>query len=349
MSKNICRRDFIKQSSHVLGLGALGTAGLNPEPVRGSKTSGLNDTGLTGEVWAAGMTLISLQHNITREDRIKRIIERMEEVVPLQPDIICLPETLPEAWISKRPPISERAEEVPGPIVNRFAEFAKKHGCYIICPLLTKKDGRIYNAAVLIDRGGSVVGEYRKMYPVSSEIKAGITPGPAEPPVFDTDFGRIGIQICFDANWQEGWRSLSKSGAEIVFFTSMFDGGRILNSLARDYEFYIVSSTWATAARIIDITGDELYRSGRYPIKWVCGPVNLDKKVFHWNHFRKIREIREKYGRKLIVKSYEDEGCLTIESNSPDITVSEVMEEFDLITYRQYLKNEGDFSDKYRI
>ena len=129
----------------------------------------------------------------------------------------------------------------------------------------------------------------------------------------------------------------------------MFDGGRILNNHAWNYEYYIASSTWDTTARIIDITGDELHKSGTYPRYWVCGPVNLDKKVFHWNHYRIIDKIREKYGRKLIVKSYQDEGCLTIESNSPDITVPEVMKEFDLITYRQYIQNEGEFSDRHRL
>ena len=106
---------------------------------------------------------------------------------------------------------------------------------------------------------------------------------------------------------------------------------------------------WDTPGRIIDITGDELYKSGRYPIKHVCGPINLDKKVFHWNHAKKIYDIEAKYGRKLIIKSLEDEGCLTIESNSPDITVAQVMEEFDLITYRQYLKNETEFIEKHRL
>ena len=41
--------------------------------------------------------------------------------------------------------------------------------------------------------------------------------------------------------------------------------------------------------------------------------------------------------------------ALTIESNSPDVTVAQVMEEFDLITYHQYLKEEEEFIEKHRL
>lgn len=339
------RRSFLKKSSLALGMGVLGTSNLNTQPVFGKQPS----KRLPREVWIASMTLTWLKDSMPAEQRIEGLLSRMEDVVPMQPDIICLPETFPTGRSGRGTPVSEIAEKVPGPVTNIFAEFAKKNNCYIICPIVTADKGHYYNAAVVIDRKGSVVGEYRKMYPVSSEIRAGITAGPAEPPLIETDFGKIGIQICFDANWHEGWRAYSRLGAEIVFFTSMFDGGRILNNCAWTYEYYIVSSTWDTNARIIDITGDELYKSGTWPKYMVCGPVNLDKKVFHWNHWRIFDKIRQKYSRKLIIKSYQDEGCVTIESNSPDITVDQVMEEFDLITYRQYLKEEGEISDKNRL
>jgi len=54
---------------------------------------------------------------------------------------------------------------------------------------------------VLIDRQGKVAGEYRKMRPAESEMKMGVKPGQSNPPVFQTDFGKIGIQICFDIKY----------------------------------------------------------------------------------------------------------------------------------------------------
>lgn len=346
-NRNMSRRGFIKKGAVATGAGIVGGSTLNFSSAE-TRESAEKRGRLPREVWVASVSAKGLGIDGTKERKINTILSRMEQTLPYQPDIICLPEAFVYQW-SRKPSLSEKAEEVPGPTTSIIAEFARKHNCYVICPLHTKEGGRFYNTAVLIGRKGEIVGKYHKLYPVSSEIKGGITPGPAKVPVFDTDFGKIGIQICFDANWHEGFRSLSDSGAEIVFFSSAFDGGRILNLLAWDHEVYIVSSLWDTPGRIIDITGDELYKSGRYPIKHVCGPINLDKKVFHGNHMKKIYEIEAKYGRKLIIKILEDEGCLTIESNSPDVTVAQVMEEFDLITYRQYLKNETEFIEKHRL
>ena len=79
--------------------------------------------------------------------------------------------------------------------------------------------GYTSNAAVLFDRKGEVAGIYRKAHPVayvnSDELEGGITPG-AEYPVFDCDFGRLGVQICWDMQFQEGWDALAKKGAELV-------------------------------------------------------------------------------------------------------------------------------------
>ena len=87
---------------------------------------------------------------------------------------------------------------------------------YIVAGL-TERDGRaVYNTAVLIDRHGSVAGEYRKVYLPREEIEGGLTPGQALP-VFETDFGRIGMMICWDSEYVDPARALALRGAEIVF------------------------------------------------------------------------------------------------------------------------------------
>ncbi|MBN1126002.1 MAG: carbon-nitrogen hydrolase family protein, partial [Sedimentisphaerales bacterium] len=253
---------------------------------------------LPREVWAATVSLERLEVN-TPEEMIRRIIARMEEILPYEPDIICLPEVFPYMMLSKRPPLSECAENPPGPVTSIFAAFAKKNNCYIICPIYTKEDDKFYNAAVVIDRQGQVIGQYRKIRPTVGEIEKGITPGPQKPPVFDTDLGRIGIQICFDVNWYEGWRHLSDAGAEIVFWPSAFVGGRMLNALAWMNKYHIVTGTRWDPTRIIDITGDNIAVSGHFQ-HWACGPINLEKVFIHlWPYVRVFPDIRAKYGRKV--------------------------------------------------
>jgi len=60
----------------------------------------------------------------------------------------------------------------------------------------------------------------------------GVTPGALKPPVFRTDFGVVGAQICFDMEWHDGWQNLRKGGAEIVFWPSAFAGGTAVNAKA---------------------------------------------------------------------------------------------------------------------
>ncbi len=82
--------------------------------------------------------------------------------------------------------------------------------------MFEKEGSLIYNTGVLMDRGGNIAGKYRKVQLPLAEAEFGVTPG-CEFPVFDTDFGKIGILICFDHFFPEPARILSYNGAEIIF------------------------------------------------------------------------------------------------------------------------------------
>jgi len=77
-----------------------------------------------------------------------------------------------------------------------------------VAGLYERAGARIYNTAVLIGRDGSLAGRYRKMSLPDEEIEGGITPG-SETPVFDTDFGRVGLMICWDSSYPEVARALA--------------------------------------------------------------------------------------------------------------------------------------------
>ncbi len=339
------RRNFLKKTSYGLGLGMLGASKFNP--VFGSNSEKI--TRPPREVWVATITALKL-NGTTMEQNTANMLRRMERVAPLKPDIICLPETFASYNIGSKKllPIADKAETVPGPTTERFAKFAKKNNCYVICPIYTKKAGYIYNSAVLIDRSGNVVGQYDKIHLTNTELDWGIIPGPLDPPVFETDFGKIGIMICFDANWPATWAKLKKKGAEIIFFPSGFPGGKLINSLAWMNQYYIVTSIFTARQRIVDITGDELFNSGRKEY-WLCAPVNLDKKLFHCAYnMQKMRDLRAKYRDKVKVKLYHPEGWFTIESRSSDITVDQIKKEFELTEYDDFIKLGTEYQIKKR-
>jgi predicted amidohydrolase len=343
MSKNeeMMRRNFLKKTSAGIGLGVMGAS------ISGSASEPNTTDRLPRDIWIASLTLEGLEAK-TSEALTNKVLRRMEETLACKPDIICLPETFPYEGVSEIPPLSDRAEKVPGPITGKFVAFAEKHHCYIICPMHTKNDGRIYNSAVVIDRKGGIVGEYHKIHPTVDEIESGVCPGAIQPPTFETDFGTIGIQICFDVNWHEAWRSLRDSGAEIIFWPSAFPGGRMLNALAWINKTYVVTSTRPDPARIIDITGDDVAVSGRFE-HWVCAPVNLEKAFIHiWPYVEKIDALRAKYRREIRVTKMHQEDWAVIESVSADVPLAAALKEFDIPIHEEHIRRAQKTQEKAR-
>ena len=113
----------------------------------------------------------------------------------------------------------------------------------------------MYNTAVLMGRDGKLAGKYRKASLPREEIEGGITPGDNFP-VFDTDFGKIGMMICWDVFFPEPARALSSKGAEIIFMPIW--GGDLTLSKARAIEnqIYLVSSTYDMKTGVFDKKGE---------------------------------------------------------------------------------------------
>jgi len=342
MIKNkISRRKFLKNSA----------VGILPFSLGINKSSGLfadgrNYSSVNSPREALVLTISCKWLDETDTEKVINLMtERLERMVSYKPDIICLSEIFAQRG---RTPNSEKAEEIPGPIVNAFSSFAKKHNCYIICPIISKRKNKLYNTAAVIDRGGTVIGYYDKIHPTEGECDSGITPGNLTPPVFKTDFGVIGIQICFDINWMEGWESLKKQGAEIVFWPSAYPGGRMLSSYAWIYNYYVVGCPWSNPALIYDISGDFIAESGRLE-HFAFASLNLEKILCEIDfHMKKVNDIRKKYGRKVFVKYFQDEDWFTIESRSPDLTIKQIVDEYELVTHADYIKRAEAYQKSFR-
>lgn len=336
MSDHVSRRGFLGATPAGVALGrdafgsAFGTAG---QPARPAGTR------LPREVWVASVGQMNLSAE-TPQAMCARMLGRMEETLPLAPDIVCTPEVFPFAGLpaGARRPVSEVAEEREGPVLDQFSAFARKHRCYVICSTYTKEAGRYYIASVLFDRQGRYAGEYRKSNPANNELELGITPGPLEPPVFRTDFGVVGIQICYDVNWYDNWARLARAGAEMVFWPSAFAGGKMLNSLAWMNKYYIVSCTrFDHPTKIVDPLGEDVVETGRAG-NWICEPVNLDIAVVQSvEHIRKFKDIQKKYGRRFRFRILHVEALAAIEGLSAEVSVPQVLKEFGIPTSREML------------
>jgi predicted amidohydrolase len=315
------------------------------------------ETRLPREVWVAGISLKGIWPVDTVEQRMKDILKRMESVYAFEPDIICLPETVNISWVNEVKGIENIAEDEdsPGPVTTMLAEVAKKQHCYIACPIITKKDGRYYNSSLLINREGKTQGVFHKVHPVSTEIipgsyyaGKGVTPGEIKPPVFKTDFGIVGMQICFDANWTESWRLLKEQGAELVCFPSQGPFTYALRNHAWKNQYAIVSST-GEDAQIIDQAGDSIALDGHFA-RWVCAPINFEKVLIQiWPHKLKFDSIQKKYGRKIRFKIYHEENWATLESRDPDVKVRDILKEYEIPSFDEQIAEATAIQNKYRV
>ena len=121
------------------------------------------------------------------------------------------------------------AEAVPGPVVERFQALAKELNMVMVLPVYEDAGpGFLYNTAAVLDADGSYLGKYRKQHiPHVNGFweKFYFRPGNGGYPVFDTAVGKVGVYICYDRHFPEGWRALGLNGAQIVFNPSATSRG----------------------------------------------------------------------------------------------------------------------------
>ena len=122
------------------------------------------------------------------------------------------------------------AEAVPeGPTVQRFQALAAELGMVMVLPVYEKeKQGFYYNTAAVIDADGTYLGKYRKHHIPQVKgfwEKFYFKPGNLGWPVFDTAVGKIGVYICYDRHFPEGWRALGLAGAQLVYNPSATSRG----------------------------------------------------------------------------------------------------------------------------
>lgn len=221
----------------------------------------------------------------------------VDEAGTQKADIVCLPEG---ATIAGTPlNYISGSEPLPGPTTKYLGEVARRNNLYIIAGLLEKEGDAVYNTAVLIDRKGNLAGKYRKTSLPREEIDGGVTPGNSFP-VFDTDFGRIGIMICWDVTFPEPARALAQQGAEVIFLPIWGGDLTLAKARAIENQVYLVSSTYDMISAVFDLEGNVL-KQAKEDKSVAVVEVNLnERKLWPWLGDFKNRIPREMPSRKAI-------------------------------------------------
>src|SRR3954468_21345895 len=121
-------------------------------------------------------------------------------------------------------------EHIPeGPTTKLMQEYAKKFNMVIVVPIYEEDiTGVYYNTAAVIDADGKYLGKYRKTHiPQVAGFyeKFFFKPGNSGWPVFQTAFCKLGVYICYDRHFPEGWRALALNGAEYIVNPSATPAG----------------------------------------------------------------------------------------------------------------------------
>jgi predicted amidohydrolase len=238
-----------------------------------------------------------------------------------------------------------------GPIQDTFSRQARQYHCYIVVPLYLLEDKatkRCSNAAVLFGRQGEIVGIYRKVQLVvdlrTGALEHGATPGKEEP-VFDCDFGKLGIQICFDMDFDYGWRELARKGAEIVVWPSQSPQTSRPAHRAIEGHYYIVSSTWQNNASVFDPVGKIVAQ-----VKWdprngnpreiggrlvdndtLVDEIDLSYAIIGYSRALKNGELFTKtFGDKAGYHYYQDDERGVFWSNDPHMTIRQMLRSVNL-------------------
>jgi predicted amidohydrolase len=213
--------------------------------------------------------------NLEMEEQRQRIDAILDEAGQCGPDAVLLPEAAPfvgtpyHSWDFYR-----NGESVPdGPVCRILAEKAAKYRMYVIAGIMERRDEYLYNTAVIFDRQGNFFGQYDKTHPTMGGLMRGESPG-KEYPVFDFDFGKGALHICYDEWFPEVSRFYAMNGAEIIFLCVM--GGKPITWRTRaiDNGIYFAASCINPPSMIIDSSGEIISQTAQGGIAYA--DCNLD-------------------------------------------------------------------------
>ncbi|WZO95983.1 carbon-nitrogen hydrolase family protein [Isosphaeraceae bacterium EP7] len=267
-------------------------------------------------------------------------------------DLVILPET---AATASGGPASTRSIRLVGPVREAFGALARKYSTYLVATMDLVEDtpaGTTYsNSAVLFDRKGEVAGIYRKVHPVAwvgvDNLEGGITPG-REFPVFECDFGKLGIQICWDMVYEDGWKALAEKGAEIVVWPTASPSTKQPASRAGTHRYYIVSSTYREDATVFEPTG-MVAAQIESPETVLVKELDLSHALLGWSAgLNDGKALTEKYGDRVGYHYDRREDIGLFWSNDPQTSIGTMIKSLGLEEIDAQIARNGRLQDAAR-
>ena len=168
--------------------------------------------------------LVQMKCTTNKEENLARATEKIREAAKRGAQIISLHELFAGEYFCRTEDAAlfDLAEPVPGPTTDRLAKVAKELKVALVASVFERRAAGVYhNTCAVLDADGTYLGKYRKMHIPDDPLyyeKFYFTPGDLGFLNFDTQYARVGVQICWDQWYPEGSRLTAMKGAQVIFY-----------------------------------------------------------------------------------------------------------------------------------
>ncbi|MCL2517346.1 MAG: carbon-nitrogen hydrolase family protein [Oscillospiraceae bacterium] len=266
----------------------------------------------------------------------------LNKVLPNNPDIILMPEASDRFAGFSIEQTSEyylvRGEK----ILNFLCETAKKNHCNIaysaIRNIWEDKKFPFRNSTQIIGRDGNIVGIYDKNHVVIPECDDCDIAYGKEAKVIESDIGKLACAICFDLNFNCLYERYKPQNPDLIVFCSQYHGGLKQQQWAFELRSYFASAISGDQSRILNPYGETVAASTNY-YDYTTAKVNLDYTMAHIDFNNgKFIELKKKYGEGVTIYDPGYVGSVLITCEHDDMTVMDMIKEFDIELFDDYME-----------
>jgi hypothetical protein len=268
--------------------------------------------------------------------------KELAQVLPDKPDLIVLPEFCDLSGAGDEYLMVRKNQ-----ILDFFATVARSNKCYLTFGMKREETKGIWrNSCILLDREGKVAGIYDKNYPTIREMEMGIVASDRAH-VFQCDFGRVAIAICFDLNFDELRMKYAAQKPDIIIFSSMYHGGPVQSFWAYSCRSFFVGSVYrSTPSEIRNPLGEIVAGNTNY-FDFAVARINLDYEIVHLDYnWERLSMLKKKYGESVEIHDPGRLGSVLITSLNDTVTAKQMADEFNIERLDDYFERARNFRQK---
>ena len=168
--------------------------------------------------------LVQMSCSLDPRENQEKAEQKIMDAARAGAQVVCLPELYRSQYFCReeKAELFDLAEPVPGATTESLGKIAREHRIVIIASLFERRSAGLYhNTAAILGSNGDLLGLYRKMHIPDDPLfleKFYFTPGDLGFKNFDTEFGRLGVLVCWDQWYPEAARLTAMQGANILFY-----------------------------------------------------------------------------------------------------------------------------------